>query len=222
VTPNDRAALITFADNERVDVPFNSPPEALRNAIAGLAVRGSATQLYRALVKALQLIEAAPALPARRRIVIISDGRDEKSSYTYENVAAMENRLHIPIDSIGIARDSAHIDTVGQSALERLSDTTGGDYRLATTGEQLRTIATFGIRWLQASPVATFNLQRVRADGRRHNLGVRWTAFGGERNAEILAPLTAPITPVWIWWAGSLAAILLLLGLILFEARDLA
>ncbi len=219
VTPNDRAALITFADDERVDVPFNSPPDAMRKAIEGLTVRGHATQLYRALVKALQLFEEEPSLPARRRILIISDGRDEKSSYTYDNVAAIENREHIPIDAIGIARDPAHVDTVGQSALERLSDSTGGDYRMATTGEDLRGIASFGIRWLQASPVATFDLRRITADGRRHTLGVQWNAFGGERFADLQAPMGTFLTPSWMWWVASGAALCLMMLVVFLMMR---
>ena len=55
--PADRTALITFADDERVDVPFGAPPAQLRTAIEGMTTRGRATQLYRALVKALQLFE---------------------------------------------------------------------------------------------------------------------------------------------------------------------
>ena len=131
---------------------------------------------------------------------------DEKSSYTYDNVRDKAQRLNIPIDTIGLIRDPRSNYTVGISALERISDTTGGNHRTATTVEGVQEAANTGIRWLQSTPVATFDLKNTSMDGRWHELGVRWSVFGGERSVRVLAP-KGDIE--WMWWAAGAAAAVL-------------
>jgi hypothetical protein len=174
------------------------------------------TQLNRALVKAYQMLEREPGLPLRRRIVVISDGRDEGSSYTSDDVLKFHHRLAVPIDTIGVAASARPQDL---SALERLSDNTGGNYRAAVTPEQLRAAASDGMRWLQNSPVVYFDLQRTPKDGQRHQASIRWQAFGNSREIEIVSPFEQGL-PQWVWPAAAGAALLLLLAILLAILRS--
>ena len=69
----DRVALISFADDVAVRVPFTQDRGAVINAIQGLQAGGN-TALYQAVAEAARL-SAEAGLP-RRAVVFLTDGRD--------------------------------------------------------------------------------------------------------------------------------------------------
>src|SRR5262245_48088946 len=98
--PQDRIALISFADEERVESSFEDTPEQLAEATRNLKTRGKLTRLYQTLYKALDMFEGAE-LPKRRRVIVISDGKDEGSAESSKNVIDKSTALLIPIDAVG-------------------------------------------------------------------------------------------------------------------------
>lgn len=89
--PQDRIALVTFADEFRPESGFTDDPEQLRDAIEGLEARGRTTELFKALFKSLDLFEE-PGLPIRRRLVVVSDGKDEGTAYRWSKSARSSSR----------------------------------------------------------------------------------------------------------------------------------
>jgi hypothetical protein len=195
LTERDKLALVSFAGDIRVEAPFGATPEQLRRSIPALRARGNTTELYRALFKSLELL-AAPELPARRRVLVISDGKDEGTAYRLDDVIGLARSREVPIDAIGLTR----IDPKYLSNLERLSDLTHGVYFRAADASQLETLVRNGLHQLRATPLASFHPQHLRPDGQRHRLGVRLAKSGGWLEAETAflfpaLPAGAPPSP---------------------------
>jgi von Willebrand factor type A domain/Inner membrane component of T3SS, cytoplasmic domain len=124
--PEDRIALISFADEADLASSFGETRGHLAEAVRTLKTRGTKTRLYQTIDKALDIFEGS-TLPERRRIVVISDGKDEGSLEDAAEVITKANKQGIPIDTVGRAR----IEEQYAEALRGLSNSTGGYFEHA-------------------------------------------------------------------------------------------
>jgi len=178
-SPRDRMALVTFADDIRVDVPFDATSGELERGIQNLTTRGRITELYKGLYKCLELLRA-PDLPERRRLVVITDGKDEGVAYALEDVLNQAKRQGVQVDTIGVTQ----IDPKYLSICNRLSDLTAGNYVNATDLGELEGILRSASQKLQNSPVAIFVPMFTKPDGVEHRIGVRFDRHGVELEGE--------------------------------------
>ena len=133
LTERDRACLITFADEPRMEVPFTSNREILAGGLAGLVADGE-TALWDALVYSLYYFNG---LKGRRALVVLSDGEDWESDYTFEEVMEFARRSGVALYTIGL--DIDHRDMDVRSRLSRLATETGGrPFFIESAGELKR------------------------------------------------------------------------------------
>ncbi|MFC2023295.1 VWA domain-containing protein [Chloroflexota bacterium] len=154
LSPNDRAAIIAFADEVNTDpgvldegkeVAFTTDKNALRNVVNFLDTKiGWDTPLYDGIYKGVKMVAAEP--PGKRAVVVMTDGRDERDNA--QGVAVADagslavpddpineaNRHNIPIFSVGLEGIGGKIDT---KYLRRLAERTGGIYQRAPEPEEL-------------------------------------------------------------------------------------
>ncbi|HLO66561.1 MAG TPA: VWA domain-containing protein [Holophaga sp.] len=177
-TSRDQVALITLADDIRVDVPFHASPEALVDAIPRLDVRGRITELYKGCYKGLEML-SEPGLPARRRLVVFTDGKDEGVAYVLQDVINQAKSQGIQVDAFGVSK----VDPKYLSNCERLADLTGGRYVDASSVVALEDQARGLARLLQESPVAVFPAS-LKGDGAEHEIGIRLETPDGARTGS--------------------------------------
>ncbi|HEV7505880.1 MAG TPA: VWA domain-containing protein [Thermoanaerobaculia bacterium] len=116
VKPRDRAAVITFNDHPNLVVKFTRDLKDLAGGLAGLkAERGTA--LYDSLVYSFYTFNG---LKGRRALLLLSDGRDEGSRFTWEETLEFARRAGVTVYTIGLGED------VEKAKLKRLSEETGG------------------------------------------------------------------------------------------------
>jgi VWFA-related protein len=120
VTPKDRAAVITFADQPNLAVRFTNQQQVLAGGLAGLTATGN-TALYDSVIYALYYFGGTKG---KRAIVILSDGRDEGSRYTFNDALEYARRSGVAIYTVGISLSSQDVDA--RSKLSRLAEETGG------------------------------------------------------------------------------------------------
>jgi VWFA-related protein len=120
VEPKDRACLITFNDSPQLVVPFTNDHEVLAGGLAGLVAEGE-TALHDSLVYALHYFSG---LRGKRALVLLSDGEDVGSTYTFDEALDFARRTGVPIYSIGLG--VAQRDAMARTKLIRLSQDTGG------------------------------------------------------------------------------------------------
>ncbi|MGR9087459.1 MAG: FHA domain-containing protein [Gammaproteobacteria bacterium] len=100
-----RFGLASFADEVTFHSELTDNPDALIQSIRGLRIAtpkkgGNKTLLYQALIDSLhKMNELGPG--EYRRLLIISDGKDEDSIETHDSVINLSKALGIPIDAIG-------------------------------------------------------------------------------------------------------------------------
>jgi len=120
ITPRDRAALITFNDHPNLEVKFTNDIGKLAGGLAGLkAERGTA--LYDSLVFALYYFNG---LKGQRALVLLSDGKDEHSRFTYEDTLEYARRAGVSLYTIGLQLPKTQMEP--RKRLSRLAAETGG------------------------------------------------------------------------------------------------
>lgn len=108
--------LVEFNDAPRWVVASGSSPAAVRSALAGLAPAGRLTVLRDALFL------AAKELRSGGIILLATDGRDEDSATTVEDMARIATDRHVRVVALGIGH------RIDERAMRRIALLTGGEY----------------------------------------------------------------------------------------------
>jgi len=116
IKPKDRAAVVVFNDHPNLTVKFTNDTKALAGGLAGLkAERGTA--LYDTLVFTLYYFNG---IKGQRTLLLLSDGKDEGSRFSYEDTLEYVRRAGVIIYTIGIGKD------VDKRKMEKIAEETGG------------------------------------------------------------------------------------------------
>jgi Ca-activated chloride channel family protein len=143
----DRAMLITFAGDVRVDAAMTSDMDALAMAARSLQSRPGGTALYDAVCAA---VDALRPIEGRKAILLLSDGRDESddgfrpgSARSFEDSLQQAQQADVILYTIGVGKkiedekDFYGVHTVGE-ILTRYAGETGGRAFFAVRVGQLR------------------------------------------------------------------------------------
>ncbi len=116
IQPKDRAALVTFNDRPNLAVKFTKDVTTLAGGLAGLKPeRGTA--LYDSIIFTLFYFNG---VKGQRAMLLLSDGKDEGSRFSYEDALDYARRAGVTIYSIGLG------DDIDRKKLEKISEETGG------------------------------------------------------------------------------------------------
>ncbi len=129
--PGDSAALITFEDQVRVDHNFSSDRVRLVQAVRGIET-GGRTRFYDAVGAAARMLKGKSG---RTAILFLTDGNDNESSFSLNNIRQMNIGEQNVVYGIGLG----NVDHKGISAL---STATGGQYRAARGSGELNSLYT--------------------------------------------------------------------------------
>ncbi len=222
----DRAAIMSFGDSARLVQDFTNDQEVLRGALQGLGPTDLNTQLHLAIRTALEVSRRQDSdLPTRRVIVVLSDGKDEGSGLTEEDVVSLLREDPLPIYAIGYSRLSAADRTRYLGVLNRFVQLSGGIF-FEGTDEELDQVYDRIRQAIRRVWVARLTCSACQADGRPHPLVVTAAAggkvFQANLNVRALAGLAPPSPPdpeppsedEPPWWLLTVAAGTALLGLL--------
>jgi Ca-activated chloride channel family protein len=131
ITPKDRAAVITFADQPTLAVRFTNQQPLLAGGLAGITAAGN-TSLYDSLIYALYYFGG---VKGKKAIILLSDGKDEGSRYSYGDVLEYARRSGVAIYTVGISLSSQNADI--RLKLSRLADETGGRFFFIDRAKEL-------------------------------------------------------------------------------------
>ncbi len=127
IRPKDRAAVVTFNDHPNLAVKFTSDVPALAGGLAGLkAERGTA--LYDSVIFTLFYFTG---VKGQRALLLLSDGKDEGSRFTYDDALDYARRAGVTIYAIGLGEGA------DKRKLARLSEETGGRSFFLKSAEEL-------------------------------------------------------------------------------------
>lgn len=170
---NDRdcSAIITFGDQAAIISDFTKDQESLISKLDGIRPDHNNTHFYEAIDKSFDLNKRRdPTLPIRRAILVITDGKDEGSGIILDDLIDRNQKIGIPIYSIGYTRiEPVHLDN-----LKRLSKLSGGYFLRSEDTQEFTRIyeKTFGD--IQSQFVIETAFPSGRADGSMHQIYVEY------------------------------------------------
>ncbi|HVS13935.1 MAG TPA: VWA domain-containing protein [Thermoanaerobaculia bacterium] len=170
--PADRVALISFGDASRVRSDFTGDLEEVVSAVGDLAPTDRSTLLHRALIDALDLaVRADPDLPTRRAIVVLTDGRDEGSGLTVEDVLERLQSSPFPVYAVGFSNLSGSDRQRHLDVLLRLATASGGAFYEARGADLADAYRRIG-RQIREVWVTRLLCPQCRADGGDRHLEI--------------------------------------------------
>jgi VWFA-related protein len=135
VTPKDRAALITFNDHPQLAAKFTNDVTDLAAGLAGIkAERGTA--LYDSIIFTLYYFNG---IRGQRVVLLLSDGVDENSKFTYEDAIEYARRTGVSIYSIGLKIGGKGAG-VAKKTLPEIAEETGGRSFFIESADELDAI----------------------------------------------------------------------------------
>jgi VWFA-related protein len=128
--PKDRATLITFNDHPNLVAKFTNNVTTLAAGLAGLkAERGTA--LYDSIIYTLYYFNG---IKGQRAMLLLSDGKDESSRFSFEDAMEYARRAGVTIYAIGLGKD------VDKKHLSKIAEETGGRSFWVKSGTELTPI----------------------------------------------------------------------------------
>jgi VWFA-related protein len=173
--PEDEFLLVTFSDRAQLAMTFTDRAEEIQNQMMYLQSHGR-TALLDAIYLALHQMRRAKH--PRKAILVISDGGDNSSQYTYREVKNYAREADVQIYSIGILeplglRARTPEEFAGPALLQDVAHETGGRlYEVDDLG-QLRDIATKIGAALRNEYVLGFAPAEAKRDGKYHRIQVK-------------------------------------------------
>ena len=127
----DRVAIATFGDNYKVIQGFTGDKNRLIEVVTGLSVQDNTTHFYEAIQSVQSRDKCAAsrsqAVAERRLILIASDGDDEGSNISEQQLIGQLQTSSLPLYTIGYA-SVASSKRKSLDVLRRLSEASGGAY----------------------------------------------------------------------------------------------
>ncbi|MCP4202168.1 MAG: VWA domain-containing protein [bacterium] len=119
--PKDRAAVIIFNDVPVLRVALTNDIVLLNNGLAGIEADGE-TSLYDSLIYGLYYLAG---LRGKRALILVSDGADSASDFSFEEALEFAERSGVAIYTIGLGLGSS--DVAEHAVLRKLARETGGE-----------------------------------------------------------------------------------------------
>jgi len=133
--PRTQVGLYTFANDLTELAPMGSTSDLIKNKLMTIKADGLGTRLYRRAMDAIEKLSAVDA--QRKALLIFSDGKDEDTGYSLENLQQAAESAGIIVMALGCPETEQDIPALG--ALERLVDQTKGFYaQLPVTAQGAR------------------------------------------------------------------------------------
>ena len=176
MSDQDRAALLTFGNKVQQILPFSADHERLITAIAGLSVSDNQTSLYQGLLETMNLVrQQSPDLPARRAIVVLSDGMDDTvSGISVDDIITQSHEYQVPIYSIGFAAPPiSEAKRQGLKIMGTLAHQSGGFFVQADADQIDIAYKQLQQHILQAYRIQ-INCPDCQADGQLYRLNLTW------------------------------------------------
>ncbi len=173
--PEDEFFLVEFNDRPELVVPFTTNTEDVQNRLEFAQSRGK-TALLDAVYMAMNQMKKARN--PRKAILIISDGGDNNSRYTENEIKNAVREADVQIYGIGIfesigARGRTSEEQMGPGLLSEIAELTGGrSYSVENLNELADIAAKIGIE-LRNQYVLYYTSSNETRDGKYRHVTVR-------------------------------------------------
>jgi Ca-activated chloride channel family protein len=170
--PEDEFFMITFADQPELLADFTQNVEDIQNKLVYVAPKGR-TALLDAIYLGLNKVHRGKH--ERKALLVISDGGDNHSRYTENEIKSLVKEADVQIYGIGLYDliPKTVEEKLGPSLLNEITDLTGGRTYTVDNPNELADVATkIGIE-LRNQYVLAYRPTQATRDGKWHKIKVK-------------------------------------------------
>ena len=172
--PEDRALVIDFDENVYLLQDLTSDHKLLDDAIHGTDAEGG-TAFYDALFAAYRKMRH---IEGRKTIVLLTDGADTNSRFSYQKVLELTRTHDVVIYSIGLGVTALDVGVRG--SLKQLADDTGGRSYFPHSAKELEDIYGQIAEDLRSQYYLSYSSSNKNADGSWRKLRLETTVKGAK------------------------------------------
>lgn len=174
----DEYFLVSFNTGAKLVQDFTGDPSKIANSLLAIEPKGQ-TALYDAAYIGVEKVRRGRH--SRKAILLISDGQDNNSRYSFKELKQLVKESDVQIYAIGITNvfSSRELDIDGQVILEEITRLTGGRAFFPNNDAELsEVISRIGLE-LRHQYSLGYEPTGVAADGKWHKLKVKLNAPKG-------------------------------------------
>jgi len=171
--PDDEYFLVEFADRPEVSQDFTTDIARLQNHLIFTPAKGM-TALYDSVYLGLEKLREGSN--PKKALLLITDGEDNRSRYTFSNVKEFVKEQDVQIYSIGIVSEfNSQLGSgrIGRGLVEELSELTGGRSFFPDSIYELEDICTKIAIELKNQYVIGYNSTNQGKDGKWRKLSMK-------------------------------------------------
>jgi len=170
--PQDELFLITFADTPRLATDFTTRPEEIENDLLTSQSKGQ-TSLLDAIYMALQKMRGARY--ARKALLIVSDGGDNHSRYSENDVKSAIKESDVMVYAVGVYERwvSTQEELLGPELLQTVAELSGGRSFSLTNPNDMPAVTRSIGRQLRHQYMLAYQPQTAPHDGKWHKISVK-------------------------------------------------
>ncbi len=172
-SPDDEYLLIEFSNRPEIIESFTTDISRLQNRLIFGTTKGM-TALYDAMYLAVEKVKGGGN--AKKAVLLITDGEDNRSRYSFANVRDLIKESDVQIYAIGIADTGAfHSGRNGRAVIEELAEAGGGRAFFPDSVFELESITTRIAVELKNQYVLGYVSTNQSKDGKWRKIRVRVT-----------------------------------------------
>ncbi len=169
--PGDEIGLLTFNTKTEYVQPLTGDRQALLQAIADLKARDD-TAMYDTIARGIDILASTQG---RKAIILLTDGLDNRSKKSPQEVVQMVSPQGLSVSIIGLG-DPSHskgsITALNEPALSALATQAGGVYGYANNADSLRNLYERYGRAMQSEYAISYTSPSKLRDGVNRGLSV--------------------------------------------------
>jgi Ca-activated chloride channel family protein len=192
MSPLDRVIVAPFAKNLRSVTGPTDDRQTVAEAIRAIACSGG-TAILDSL---LQMAHGFPESPDRRVVILITDGYDENSVSSADDVIAALKEARVTVYAVAIG-GVAGVSLKGEKVLRRLAAETGGRVFLPSTESQLELVHMALVEEVRNKYLLTYTPTNQNHDGKWRQITVQLPepSYHIAARPGYFAPKAAPVRP---------------------------
>jgi VWFA-related protein len=187
--PSDQVAIITFGNSANHILEFTQDKSKVKKSLEQLSAADDTTLLYEGLLQSTQ--EAPLATTGKAVVIAITDGKDEGSNVTLEDVVNRAKSNGVAIYTLGFGAQE------DRKTLARISELTGGQYHHAVKAEELPALYQSILDELKDAYALTVDVQDLHPGSRDVAVTLNYRDEKVTASKELGIPL--PPIPRWLW-----------------------
>ncbi|HEY2383390.1 MAG TPA: VWA domain-containing protein [Terriglobia bacterium] len=185
--PDDEYFLVTFANRPEVVADFTTDVTRLQSKLLMTNAKGM-TAMYDSVYLGLEKLKEGSN--PKKALLLITDGEDNRSRYTFQNVKDFVKEQDVQIYGIGIVDDfnsQLNAGRSGRAMIEELADLTGGRAFFPDSVQELDDICTKIAVELKNQYVLGYHSTNGAKDGKWRKLKVKVNPPKGIQHLNVRA-----------------------------------